>query len=226
MANNTRIVPVPDRCRTVHGVYSSTASTADAGIEAPPAVLLRHFGASEADLARLADRPHSRAVVTDVPVAEAADALLEARLRALDLAGTDGVVVDLAVPRIVTHDAGAADLSVAAQWVAFELDADRLRSRGLEAFGLPEMVVDVADPGSTAAVLAIVTGLAHRLIAEWPANDPVGPASVTLRDVARGFGDPAADDAPVVPALDLLVSYASGELLVTLLDDPTTLFPR
>ena len=69
---------------------------------------------------------------------------------------------------------------------------------------------------------AVVAGLAHRLIAEWPENDPVGPATVTLRDIAYGLGDPDAISTPKDRTIDLVISYDPGphRLMVQLLQDP------
>jgi hypothetical protein len=82
-------------------------------------------------------------------------------------------------------------------------------------------VVDV-DRETHAMTDAVVAGLAHRLIAEWPENDPVGPATVTLRDIAFGLGDPQAATTPKDRTLDLLITYDPGphRLVVQLLQDP------
>jgi len=69
---------------------------------------------------------------------------------------------------------------------------------------------------------AVIAGLAHRLIAEWPENDPVGPATVTLRDIAYGLGDLEAVTTPKDRAIDLVIDYDPGphRLVVQLLQDP------
>ena len=97
-----------------------------------------------------------------------------------------------------------------------------LRTDGLSQFGLPEVVVSEVDPETHAMTDAVIAGLAHRLIAEWPSNDPVGPATVTLRDIAFGLGDPDASRTPEGRAIDLLIDYEAGShrLLVQLMSNP------
>lgn len=220
----SRLVPVPERARSAHAVFSAEASASDVDFEPPSPTLLRHFGATDDQLALFADRPHCRVILTESPLAEASGSLVDARREALDLAtSSDGVVVDLTIPRIVSAPPKV-DLAVASQWVAFDLEHPVLRSRGLENVGLPELRLDAAEPERTPMVLAVATGVAHRLLTEWPENDPVGPASITLRDVAVGFGDPEADSAPVEPALEVLISYTDGVLAVTPQGDLTDLF--
>jgi len=50
----------------------------------------------------------------------------------------------------------------------------------------------------------------------------VGPATVTLRDIAFGLGDPDASGTPRDRTIDLLIDYDPGphRLLVQLLQDP------
>ena len=72
---------------------------------------------------------------------------------------------------------------------------------------------------------AVLAGLVHRLIAEWPDHDPVGRATVTLRDIAYGLGDPDAAQTPNDRTIDVSIDYSSGQLVVHLLADPAeTLF--
>ena len=90
-------------------------------------------------------------------------------------------------------------LAHAQQWYVLDyddLDDGLLRTDGLAQFGLPEVTVADVDPATHAMTDAVVAGLAHRLIAEWPSNDPVGPATVTLRDIAFGLGDAEASRTP------------------------------
>lgn len=126
--------------------------------------------------------------------------MAEVRRDELQLAAAhDGVVVDLLIPRIVTDGPDQAAATVAAQWVAMDLEDNVLHSRGLDAFGLPEFSIAVASPEQTSMLLAIAMGLAQRLITEWPEQDPVGPAGVTLRDIALAYGDSDAASAPTSP---------------------------
>ncbi len=83
------------------------------------------------------------------------------------------------------------------------------------------------DPTLQGMVSAVLAGLVHRLIDEWPEHDPVGEATVTLRDVAFGLGDPQADVTPHDRGVRIRIDYVPDDhvLAVELLDDPaTTLF--
>ncbi len=74
---------------------------------------------------------------------------------------------------------------------------------------------------------AVLAGLVHRLLAEWPANDPVGGATVTLRDIAYGLGDAQAATTPKGRSIDVDIAYDPDDevLVVTLDGDPAeTLF--
>jgi hypothetical protein len=95
---------------------------------------------------------------------------------------------------------------------------------GLTAFGLPEVAVEGVDPTGHAMFGAVLAGLVHRLIAEWPANDPVGTATITLRDIAYGLGDPGAAETPKDRSVELSIDYDpdEGRLVVRLLADPAT----
>jgi len=234
-------VPVPRSVRSLHAVFTRDAVEPVADVAAPPAVLLRRFGASDDALAAVERRPYARVFAVDTAPELAAGELVAARQSALQLAvDHDGIVIDLAVPRVIR--AGEVDPAVASHWIALDLDDTHLLSRGLQSFGLPELRIETgepppldavqpeaartdpapADPPRTGMVLAVAMGLAQRLITEWPANDPVGPAAVTLHDIALGFADP--EPAPREPALDLMIDYVDGLLDVTFVDDPATLF--
>lgn len=214
-----RIVPVPERCRSVHGVFTHEPVDGSADFPAPAGALLRRFGAAEESVDRLAERPHVRMFMTDVPLDAARDAAGDARRDAAAFAAEhDGVLVDLAVPRIV-EDATAEG---AAAWVAVDVDPLGLTTRGLEAFGLPELRLDDVDTSDAAPSIALMLGVAQRLLTEWPANDPVGPASVTLHDVALAYGDPGDDRTESSRRCDLLIALHDRELVLTLLGDPAT----
>lgn len=214
-------MPVPQAARSLHAVFTADPIEPVADLAAPPATLLRRFGASDDDLAALSRRDHAHVFVLDAPLKTVTEQLADTRRAALTFAAEhDGVVVDLLVPRIVSPT--QIDPGVVSHWIALDLDDGHLRSRGLEAFGLPELRTEVGDEARTGMILAIATGLAQRLITEWPEHDPVGPAAVTLHDIALGFADP--EPAPREPALDVMIDYTDGALVVTLVDDPTILF--
>lgn len=213
----TRIVPAPDRCRSAHGVFTRDPVDGSADFPPPLGPLLKRFGASAESLAHLAERPHARVFLTEVSLDEARRAAARSRLDAAAFAAEhDGVLVDLAVPRIVTAPAAEG----AAAWVAVDVDPEGLTTRGLEAFGLPELRLDAIAPDATAAAIAVVLGLAHRLLTEWPAQDPVGPATVTLHDIALAYDDTTGTAPGTDRSTDLLIAFHDGSLVVTLLGDP------
>ena len=196
---------------------------------APPSPeLLRRYGTSEAALARLVSRPHLTLLLHTSDVESAAFVQRDVRTDALRLARQhDGVVIDLGVPRVVEGDADDVSLAHATQWYVVdyaELDAGQLTTVGLTAFGLPEVVVEDVDPSGHAMIGAVLAGLVHRLVAEWPANDPVGTATVTLRDIAYGLGDPGAATTPADRMIDVSIDYDpdAHRLVVRLLADPAT----
>lgn len=213
-----RIVPVPPRCRSVHGVFTRQPIDGSADFPAPAAALLKRFGASEDAAQSLVDRPNLRMFMTDVPLADAWSAAGHARRDAGAFAVEhDGVLVDLAVPRIVEDPAAAG----AASWVAVDVDPIGLTTRGLEAFGLPELRVDGVEASRTASTIAVLLGLSQRLLTEWPEHDPVGPAAVTLHDIALAYDDQI-DQSGSERSTDLLIVFHDGELVLTVMGDPIT----
>ena len=192
----------------------------------PNEALLRRFGSSAEALARLRERPHQLLITCQAPTKDMAEAVRDARIHALQLAAEhDGVVVELLPPRVLELTPEQVSLAHAQQWYVLDyddLDEGLLRTDGLSQFGLPELTVVDVDRATHAMTDAVVAGLAHRLIEEWPENDPVGPATVTLRDIAFGLGDPQAATTPNDRTLDLLISYDPGphRLIVQLLQDP------
>jgi len=200
-------------------------------IPPPSPELLRRYGTSEVALRRLRSRHQQHLLMRTASVDDVAFVQRDARVEALRLAEEhDGVVIDLAIPRVVEDRADDVSLSHATQWFVIdhdELDDGRLRTLGLTSFGLPEIVLDGVDPQQPAMAGAVVAGLVHRLIAEWPAHDPVGEATVTLRDIAYGLGDGAAAQTPADRSVDVSIGYdpQAERLTVRLLGDPaTTLF--
>ncbi len=200
-------------------------------VPVPSPELLRHYGSSEWAMRRLRSRQHQTLLLRASDVDTAAFAQRDVRTEALALAEQhDGVVIDLGIPRVLEGTSDEVSLAHATQWYVVdyaELERGVLSTIGLAGFGLPEIVVDGVDREKHAMFSAVLAGLVHRLLAEWPANDPVGEATVTLRDIAYGLGDPAASQTPKDRALDVVIAYRDDEqvLLVSLLADPaTTLF--
>jgi hypothetical protein len=197
-------------------------------IPPPSPELLRHYGTSEVAMRRLRSRHHQNLLMRRASLQDGAAAQLETRVQALRLAEEhDGVVIDLTIPRAVEQRSDEVSLEHATQWYVVDyadLASGRLTTVGLRSFGLPEVVVDGVDPDRHAMFSAALAGLAHRLIAEWPANDPVGRATVTLRDIAWGLGDPGADDTPTDRSVDVSIDYVADPeaLVVRLLEDPAT----
>lgn len=233
---SARAVPVPDISSASYALMTAApihpgALERENEVPMPSAALLRRYGTSEEALARLGERPHQLLLTCHAPTARIAAALRDARIQALELAREhDGVVVELLPPRVLEFRPDEVSLAHAQQWYVLDyddLDAGLLRTDGLSQFGLPEVTVVEVERENRVMTDAVIAGLAHRLIAEWPANDPVGPATVTLRDIAYGLGDPQASTTPKDRTLDLLIDYDPGphRLVVQLLDDPAvTLF--
>jgi len=172
---------------------------------------------------RLRSRQHQRLILRQTTLEDAAFAIRDARIDALLLAEEhDGVVIDLSIPRVVESRSDEVSLAHATQWytVDYEALADgRVRTVGLASFGLPEIVLDGLDEAAHAMYTAVLAGLVHRLLAEWPANDPVGRATVTLRDIAYGLGDAEAASTPKGRSIDVEIAYdADDRLLVVTLD--------
>lgn len=227
----TRPVPRPDATQVMYAVMTGEPLSSDDMVPPPSPELLRRYGTSEVSLRRLRSRRHQSVLLRTSDLEGAAFAQRDARVEALALAEDhDGVVIDLAVPRVVEGSPGDVSLSHAAQWYVLDyadLEAGRIGTVGLAAFGLPEIVVDAVDAAQHAMVGAVLAGLVHRVIAEWPANDPVGGATVTLRDIAYGLGDPQAAETPRDRTIDVRIDYSDTDerLVVRLLGDPaTTLF--
>ena len=195
-------------------------------IPPPSPELLRHYGTSEVAMRRLRSRPHQRLILRQSNLDDAAFVIRDARIDALLLAEeNDGVVIDLSIPRVVELRSEEVSLAHATQWYTIdyqELSDAHFRTIGLSSFGLPEIVVKGVDEAAHAMYSAVLAGLVHRLLAEWPANDPVGRATVTLRDIAYGLGDAEAAATPKGRSIDVEIAYdADKHLLVVTLDgDP------
>lgn len=222
-------VPVPPTVTALYAVMTPEPLERSDHLPLPHDALLRSRGSSSAGLAQLAGRPHQVVLRRVGPTREAARLLHDARVEALELAARhDGVVIDLLVPRLVEHDVAATSIAHTALWVTVDFTRHAeglLGTEGLRVFGLPELTV--ASDAQPAMLSAVLTGVAHRIVAEWPAQDPVGPAVVTLRDIAYALGDPQAPVTSVERRLACIIDVdpVTGTLPLTLVDDPaTTLF--
>jgi hypothetical protein len=221
-------VPVPDRVRAAYVVLTAAPLDRVDELPLPDEGLLRLRGTSEAVLEQVRARPARMLVSGTYAPADARRETGRLRAEALALADAhDGLVLDLQVPRVVQAQARPGAVT---QWFAFDVDPTRpgdVATHGLEAFGLPEVRLVGVDDARRPMYDAVVVGLVSRLLAEWPAHDPVGPAAVTLRDIAEGYAEPGASGTTVERRVALLIDYAEDahELLVELADDPaTTLF--
>ena len=221
------MIPRPTTVRPFYIV--ATADEVDPGTEppVPAAELLAAFGSTAEEIASLEQRPFHTAIMAEAPIEQGTTAERECRRAAFAFAvENDGIVIDAAIPRILGMRREYPRLTAATNWFVFERDGDAVSTVGLRRFGLPELsCLDAAGPMFD----AVLTGLAQRLLRHWPAKDPVGPLTVTLRDIAYGYGDKSAggEDPAFARSVDLTVAYdEAGKVLdVTLYDDPAhTLF--
>lgn len=228
-------VPVPDVRHSVHAVVTAMPlePAESAPVPLPTAALLRRFGAEADQLAAFEARPHARVLHRSGPVATAQADAVAARLEALTLAAQhDGMVVDLAVPRLVTHTVDETDPLAPRQWVALDVagiqaTGSDVVSHGLTTFGLPELRCADVPFIALPATLAVLTGLTHRLLAEWPEHDPVGPATVTLADVAESLGEPTPPRDPAATGdygVEVELGLSGDELAITVHGDVVALF--
>lgn len=221
-------VPVPRVCSAIYAVMTPHPLEHEDHVAMPLEFLLRLRGSSDVGMRRLKKRPFQFLIRDESDTAGSGPMAVRTRIRALELAEAhDGVVLDMLLPRVIEHSAAATTLTNASQWFVFEHDADEehdVLTHGLDQFGLPELHGFGVPPEQRAMYDAVLTGIAYRLIEEWPGNDPVGPATITLRDIAYGFGDPDAASTPDDRAVDVTLAYAEDEheLQVTLHDDPAS----
>jgi len=219
---SARAVPVPEVLTIAYVVLTAQPLDRDDLVPLPERSLLRLRGSSVDDLVRMTQLPHQRLVSRSVGPGAARLAAEEARREAIDLAErNDGLVVDLQTPRIVEMpDAGPRPASA---WFSFEYDLenpDEVHTHGLHVLGLPEIVVRRVPEGQRPKYDMVVVGLVHRLLEEWPEHDPVGPARVTLGDIAAGYDGGDAD--PTDQGVDVLIDYdpALPALIVDVMNDP------
>jgi hypothetical protein len=221
-----RPVPIDVEPSVMYAVMTARPLETEDLIAPPSPELLRHYGTSEVAMRRLRSRPHQRLILRQTSLDDAAFAIRDARIDALLIAEeNDGVVIDLSIPRVVEYRSDEVSLAHATQWYVVsyeELTDGRLRTVGLASFGLPEIIVEGVDESAHAMYSAVLAGLVHRLLAEWPANDPVGRATVTLRDIAYGLGDDQAASTPRDRSIEVDIAYddEDNRLIVTLDGDP------
>ncbi len=207
----------------MYAIMTAQPLDAEDLIPPPSPELLRHYGSSEAAMRRLRSRPHQRLILREATLEDVAFATRDARIDALLIAQEhDGLVIDLGIPRVVEQRSDEVSLAHATQWYVLSYDdlaSGCIRTVGLASFGLPEVVVVGVDETAHPMFSAVLAGLVHRLLAEWPANDPVGRATVTLRDIAYGLGDAEAAATPRDRSIEVEVAYDQDDnLLVVTLD--------
>lgn len=229
-AMSTTAVPRPRHVDIMYAIMTAElidrADTVPAGIES----LLRHNGASKDLMGLLQGRPFAQVMLERAQLDMAAQANINARSAALTLAARhDGIVVDLGIPRLVEPPVRPLNIATANQWVLVHydhIDAGFISTRGLESFGLPELRVQIPDGAQPTMCGAVTSGITHRLLVEWPTHDPIGPAVITLRDIAHGLGDECADDVSTERQVNISLSYDDElhELVATIDSDPLALF--
>ncbi|WP_370614952.1 hypothetical protein [Mumia sp. Pv 4-285] len=194
----------------------------------PPPSLLLARGSSPKAVRFAESLTYATAVSAESDLADALDLQRRTQASARALAAEHvGVVVDAAVPRLLGPQPPHPDVLRASEWFVLERpDETTTATHGLARFGLPELYV--ADSGDAALPMvdAVIMGVAQRVVEEWPGNDPVGPATVTMRDIARGYGDASAggDDPTLTRSIDVTLAYDphADRLAVTMHDDPAT----
>jgi len=219
---SARAVPVPEVLTIAYVVLTAEPLDRDDRVPLPTRSLLRLRGSSVSDLDRMTDLPHRRLVTRSVGPGAARLAAEEARREAIDLAEHhNGLVVDLQTPRIVeVRDVGPRPASA---WFSFEYDLaspDEVRTHGLHVLGLPEIIVRRVPDGQRPKYDMVIVGLVHRLLDEWPEHDPVGPARVSLGDIAAGYD--GGETRPTDQGVDLLIDYDPDlpALVVEVMNDP------
>jgi hypothetical protein len=222
---STRPVPVPERLTIAFVVLTADPLDRDDLVPLPERTLLRLRGSSIADLDRMTRLPHQRLVSATLEAAQVRGAWNELRREALALADEhDGLVLDLQIPRVVT---GSPDDPApnAVDWFSFEYDPERpedIRTHGLAVLGLPEIVVHGVPEDRRPMYDMVVVGLVQRLLEEWPENDPVGPAHVTIADIAAGYEGDLSPAPGAQPGVGVLIDYDADDhvLVAEVVDDP------
>ncbi|QMW65154.1 hypothetical protein H4N58_13135 [Mumia sp. ZJ1417] len=224
----SRPVPVPGTVSALYVVLTDEPLESDlADPPVPPPSLLLARGSSPKAVRFAESLPYATAVTGESAPGDALETQRRTQATARALAAEHvGVVIDSAVPRLLST-APHPDVVRASDWFVLEHPADDVSTtHGLARFGLPELVVSGIEAGRLPMYDAVLTGIAQRMVEEWPDNDPVGPATITLRDVARGYGDASAggDDPTLERSVDVTLTYDPDDdrLVVALHDDPAT----
>jgi len=176
----------------------------------PPTELLRTYGASAAQCEQVVAARAGWALLLRQSPRAAESGESAVRCAAVLLARElDGVVIDAAIPRLVSVDLAAAGSPVTTDWHSFDHggggEATDVSTRGLSRFGLPELTTRDIPAAAVPAWDAILSGVATlvlRRLREADESRPVPgldlPAALTLtvRDIAAAYGQPVdADDA-------------------------------
>lgn len=204
---SARPVPVPNVVTIAYVVLTAQPLDREDLVPLPERSLLRLRGSLVEDLDRMTGLPHQRLVTRTVSAGAARLAAEEALHEALAIAAEHGgLVIDLQTPRVAK--APEARPRPASALFTFEYDLDdiaTIRTHGLTALGLPEILVRNVPEHERRMYDMVVVGLVHRLLEEWPEHDPVGPAHITLRDIAAGYG--GGETADTDQGVDVLIDY-------------------
>lgn len=225
---SARPVPVPHLVTIAYVVLTAQPLDREDLVPLPERTLLRLRGSTVKDLNRMTELPYQRLVSRSVSAGAARLAAEEALHEALTIAGEhDGLVVDLQTPRVA--EAPETSPRPASALFTFEYDLEditTIRTHGLNILGLPEIIVRDVPEDKRGMYDMVVVGLVHRLLEEWPTHDPVGPARVTLGDIAAGYD--GGETVQTEHGVGMLIDYDPTEHLLdlSLTDDPSTLFGR
>lgn len=223
---SARPVPVPHVVTIAYVVLTAQPLDREDLVPLPERSLLRLRGSTVKDLNRMSGLPYQRLVSRNVSAGAARLAAEESLREALTIAEEhDGLVVDLQTPRVA--DTPEKSPRPASALFTFEYDLDditTIRTHGLNVLGLPEIIVRAVPEDKRGMYDMVVVGLVHRLLDEWPEHDPVGPARITLGDIAAGYD--GGETAQTEQGVGVLIDYDPAEHLldVSLTDDPATLF--
>lgn len=195
-----------------------TAPDTISDLPIPPLPLLRSGGAVSDDAERVIDTATTAwSVILRTTEEQVVSAQYAARAAAALLAEhSDGVGIDLAIPRIWSRLAPDADPGRTADWFLLDRAADEdgrvsTTTRGLSRFGVPELrVVDVEAP-DVPAWDAVLTGLGHRLVAAGTAQPP-DRVELGLRDIAAGYAEPVESDDPTLSRVTIVELSYDGEI--------------